>query len=323
MSMTSSATRHRRGPTNYRLACTFPITNNSCNQAPATCLICSRTSPWITPTTAHEPLYPGAENPHARPVRTGWLPRQPAQFQRLRAKGRPTRSDGIQNGSETGVDCGSHPVPPLFRNSTHFVITLDNYPTETSWRHQFQRQHRRPSGGIFTSGQRNTTVNTNINLAAGNYAPTILDSYGDGICCSYGNGSYNLSDGAAPSPADPLALPKSTPFCTGGSGPTCVPTAYRTAMKPALTAAALPSLPGCLQYTQAGSLLRLLTNIDASLSWSAASGLSITTCAPDRLGHPPGLKAQPRLAGQLYRPDCMHGLRIPGAVQLRQPPAPH
>ncbi|MCB0644230.1 MAG: hypothetical protein KDC44_21450, partial [Phaeodactylibacter sp.] len=47
----------------------------------------------------------------------------------------PTCSDGIQNGNETGVDCGGPdcaPCPCTGQNVT-LTIVLDNYPEETSW----------------------------------------------------------------------------------------------------------------------------------------------------------------------------------------------
>ncbi len=40
------------------------------------------------------------------------------------------------------------------------------------------------------------TVSTSLCLPNGCYTLTMLDSYGDGICCSYGNGSYSLKNSA-------------------------------------------------------------------------------------------------------------------------------
>lgn len=49
-----------------------------------------------------------------------------------------------------------------------------------------------PPPGGYASG---TTYNEEIVLPAdGCYTFTMVDSYGDGICCSYGNGYYNLTD---------------------------------------------------------------------------------------------------------------------------------
>ena len=49
----------------------------------------------------------------------------------------PTCTDGIQNGDETGVDCGGSSCAPCqtgcSENEVIVSITFDNYPEETSW----------------------------------------------------------------------------------------------------------------------------------------------------------------------------------------------
>ena len=72
-------------------------------------------------------------------------------------------------------------------------ITTDNYPTETSW--QLTDQN---GGGWFISPgdltQSNTTYTYTYCVPDTNcYVFTISDSWGDGICCGYGNGSYTIS----------------------------------------------------------------------------------------------------------------------------------
>ncbi|MCB0580910.1 MAG: T9SS type A sorting domain-containing protein [Phaeodactylibacter sp.] len=184
----------------------------------------------------------------------------------------PTCSDGIQNGSETGVDCGgSCPACPCFGTALTLSITLDNYPTETTWRITNSGGSIVASGGPYSSGQRNTTVNQNINLAAGNYTFTILDSYGDGICCTYGSGSYTLSDGTSTiATGGAFGSSESTPFCTGGSTPTCtdgIQNGDETGVDCGGSCPACPvtcNTPGGLSATPADN--------QASLSWSAASG---------------------------------------------------
>jgi hypothetical protein len=63
-------------------------------------------------------------------------------------------------------------------------IIPDNYPAETSW------DIKDASNTIIASG----TVNndTLCSLTGKCLHFTIYDSYGDGICCAYGNGSYNV-----------------------------------------------------------------------------------------------------------------------------------
>jgi hypothetical protein len=109
--------------------------------------------------------------------------------------GGPTCSDGIQNGDETGVDCGgsSCPACPTSCNDTELTLTIltDNYPGETTWTIT-SGSSTVASGGPY--GASGTTYVESICLPDGcDYTFTIFDSYGDGICCAYGSGSYSLT----------------------------------------------------------------------------------------------------------------------------------
>ncbi|PLX22349.1 MAG: hypothetical protein C0599_06560 [Salinivirgaceae bacterium] len=97
-------------------------------------------------------------------------------------------------------------------------LTTDNYPSETSW------EVKDGSGQTVASGSGYSNKNSNysqvISLAEGDYKFIIYDSYGDGICCSYGNGSYTLTDGnndVIVSGGD-YGSSESTDFCISGSG---------------------------------------------------------------------------------------------------------
>ncbi|NOY47095.1 MAG: DUF5011 domain-containing protein, partial [Chlorobi bacterium] len=73
-------------------------------------------------------------------------------------------------------------------------ITLDNYPEETGWTLKNASGATIDSANYSTANPDGSTVTrTFTGLAAGDYTFTITDSYGDGICCSYGNGSYTLT----------------------------------------------------------------------------------------------------------------------------------
>jgi hypothetical protein len=63
-------------------------------------------------------------------------------------------------------------------------ITPDNYPQEISW------NLKDLSGNIIASG--GSVGDTLCVNASTCLTFTILDSFGDGICCSYGNGSYSV-----------------------------------------------------------------------------------------------------------------------------------
>jgi chitodextrinase len=74
------------------------------------------------------------------------------------------------------------------------TITFDNYPEETSWTLKKSGGSNVASGGTYASQADGSTLVIPINdLADDCYDFTILDAYGDGICCSYGNGSYSLA----------------------------------------------------------------------------------------------------------------------------------
>ena len=65
-------------------------------------------------------------------------------------------------------------------------ITPDNYASEISWDLVDE------AGGTVASGNFN---GTELCLGADCYTFTMYDSFGDGICCSYGQGSYSVTDG--------------------------------------------------------------------------------------------------------------------------------
>lgn len=75
-------------------------------------------------------------------------------------------------------------------NDVNLSLTFDNYPGETSW------DIKDASGSVVESGSGGSagqTVSLDFTLADGTYTFTIYDSFGDGICCTYGNGSYSLT----------------------------------------------------------------------------------------------------------------------------------
>jgi len=73
-------------------------------------------------------------------------------------------------------------------------ITFDNYPEETGWTLKTSTGTTVASNSYSTANPDGSSITETINnLATGDYIFTMTDSYGDGICCSYGNGSYTLS----------------------------------------------------------------------------------------------------------------------------------
>ncbi|MFT7588331.1 MAG: hypothetical protein ACI959_000538 [Limisphaerales bacterium] len=136
--------------------------------------------------------------------------------------GGPSCFDGVQNGTETGVDCGgSCPACPTVctDNEITISITLDNYPEETSWTVS-SGGTTYGSGGTYGSQPDGSTVSIDLCLADGCYDFTINDAYGDGICCAYGTGSYTVSGSGVSISGGAFASSETTNFCVGGGGPT-------------------------------------------------------------------------------------------------------
>ena len=84
-------------------------------------------------------------------------------------------------------------TPPSCVDVT-LTIKLDNYPEETSWTLKNSSGTTVGSGGTYGSQPDGSTVTWSDCLSTGSYTFTINDSYGDGICCSYGVGNYDLKD---------------------------------------------------------------------------------------------------------------------------------
>jgi len=71
-----------------------------------------------------------------------------------------------------------------------FSLTTDNYGYETSWTIKDKNSVEIAQGSSLAN---DTSYNESICLVDGDYSFTINDSYGDGICCTYGNGAYDIS----------------------------------------------------------------------------------------------------------------------------------
>ncbi|OZG73015.1 hypothetical protein BTA51_13765 [Hahella sp. CCB-MM4] len=75
------------------------------------------------------------------------------------------------------------------------TLVTDDYGSETSWQLTDSNFQTLYSGANYSD---NTVYTEDFCLANGSYSFTIFDTYGDGICCQYGQGSYAISvDGKA------------------------------------------------------------------------------------------------------------------------------
>ncbi|NHN26949.1 T9SS type A sorting domain-containing protein [Flavobacterium jejuense] len=108
--------------------------------------------------------------------------------------------------------------PPTCTN-VNINFVFDNYPEETSWQILNSSNQVVESGGTYGSQADGSSLTITKCLAAGCYTFKINDSYGDGICCSYGNGSYSVtSNGSTLASGGSFGSSESTNFCVGTSG---------------------------------------------------------------------------------------------------------
>ena len=104
-------------------------------------------------------------------------------------------------------------------------ITTDAYATETSWTIKNSAGTTVASGGGYGPdlGAAGQTVETPViaNLTPNNcYTFEILDAYGDGICCQYGDGGYTIIDasGATLASGGTFGDSEQKVFKTGAAG---------------------------------------------------------------------------------------------------------
>ncbi len=105
-------------------------------------------------------------------------------------------------------------------NEVTLSLNTDQYGSETTWSIVNAGGSTVASGGPYGN---NTSYTETACLPNGCYDFIINDSYGDGICCSYGNGSYSLtnSGGSVLASGGQFTNSETTNFCVGSTGPTC------------------------------------------------------------------------------------------------------
>jgi len=123
------------------------------------------------------------------------------------------------------------PAPtPCIQNDFELTLVTDNYPGETAWTLVNKCTDETASSGGSYGSAGSTYVETEC-IPSGQYEFTISDSYGDGICCSYGSGSYTVKyNGELVKQGGEFGSSESTLFGTCGStdapiAPTAAPVA--------------------------------------------------------------------------------------------------
>jgi subtilisin family serine protease len=107
-------------------------------------------------------------------------------------------------------------------NEVTLTLVTDNYPAETTWELRDGSTVLASGGPYGTSG---ATYTETFCLPDGCYDFVIFDSYGDGICCAYGSGSYTLTDASSNVLASGGAFGSSETanFCVGSTPPPSCP----------------------------------------------------------------------------------------------------
>ena len=94
------------------------------------------------------------------------------------------------------------------------IILTDNYPGETTWTVTDVARARLWHLVDLTYGRHEYVEQVCID--AGCYTFTISDSFGDGVCCAYGIGSYAVStNGTELASGGEFATSEATDFCLG------------------------------------------------------------------------------------------------------------
>lgn len=129
--------------------------------------------------------------------------------------GGPQAEDRFGTGGNNGG--GSNPPSNI---DVRLTITFDNYPEETSWEITNSSNQVVHAGGNYGNQSDGSTITLNRSLAPGCYTLTFRDSYGDGMCCAYGNGSFrftNLATGNTITSGGAFNSVDSKNFCVGNT----------------------------------------------------------------------------------------------------------
>jgi hypothetical protein len=92
------------------------------------------------------------------------------------------------------TDGGGGDVDTCAGQEIALEIVLDAYGIETTWEIRDTSGELQYSGGPYPNSTNGTAINESLCLKEGCYVFEIRDTYGDGICCDYGDGYYALTD---------------------------------------------------------------------------------------------------------------------------------
>lgn len=81
-------------------------------------------------------------------------------------------------------------------NQLSLYVTIDNYGSETSWEIRDANGNVIEEGGPYQDNTVGAQITESVCLPDGCFDFIMKDAYGDGMCCGYGNGSYQLQNDA-------------------------------------------------------------------------------------------------------------------------------
>jgi len=121
------------------------------------------------------------------------------------------------------------PTPPTACNGSQLTVqvTPDNYFSETEWTVTNESGDVVMSNPTLSANQLSTSSEC---LSEGCYFFLITDTYSDGICCIYGDGSFSvIRDGTEILSGTDFGASADVDFCVGQSASTSAPSASPTA----------------------------------------------------------------------------------------------
>lgn len=131
--------------------------------------------PTPNPTPAPTPLPTPNPTPNPTPAPTPWPTPNPTP--------QPTQSE-IETGTNPPTQTTFGACPADSPNEFSIELITDNYGGETSWQLEDSNGNVVVSGSGYSNDQ---TVTVTECIVDGDFTFLIQDTYGDGICCGYGN----------------------------------------------------------------------------------------------------------------------------------------
>ncbi len=126
-----------------------------------------------------------------------------------------SKSFSVPAGSTGGGSGGGSTGGSCTATTGTLTLVTDNYGSETSWNITNNAGTEVANGSGYSSNQ---TYSENVCLDDDTYTLTVLDAYGDGICCSTGNGSYSLAmDGTVVANGASFTYNDATDFTVGST----------------------------------------------------------------------------------------------------------